>query len=97
MVSKTFVIKQALIQSELARNNDRVLYIIVLEALHSGITQKPFDEVMFLVDELNLPSYDTVTRIRRHLQSIYPELQACEKVQDYRSAREEKCRKEFRR
>ena len=93
----TNVIKEILVGSEECRNNDKVLYLKVIETLSSGISQKPFNEVMLTLDELGLPCYDTVTRLRRLVQRAHPELQACDKVQDYRTAKEEKCREEYRR
>ena len=91
----TDIIKIALTKSESARNNDKELYLIVMETLSPGITKEEFGEVMLKLNELGLPCYDTVTRLRRMVQSVHPELRACDKVQDYRSALEEKCRREF--
>lgn len=91
----TDIIKKALMDSQQARNNDKVLYCIVIEALSKGATEKPFGEIMLNLEELGLPCYDTVTRLRRKVQAVHPELRACDKVQDYRTAKEEKCRKEF--
>lgn len=92
----TETIKKILVCSEECRNNDKVLYLNVIETLSTGISLKPFNEVMLTLDELGLPCYDTVTRLRRLVQREHPELQACDKVQDYRTAKEEKCREEYR-
>ncbi len=91
----TNVIKDILTYNTYARNNDKELYVLVMERLHPGITKSRFDYLFCNLEELGLPCYDTVTRLRRKVQSIYPDLNACDKVQDYRTAREEKCRREF--
>ena len=92
----TSIIKAALAESVQARNNDKILYLIVMEHLNKGIIDKPLHEIFLHLEELGLPCYDTVTRLRRKIQAAHPELRASDKVQDYRSAKEEKCRKEFK-
>ena len=65
----TETIKKILVCSEECRNNDKVLYLNVIETLSTGISLKPFNEVMLTLDELGLPCYDTVTRLRRYNSS----------------------------
>ena len=92
----TNVIKQILIKDSKSRNCDPRLYIKVMKKLCPGITKKEFEQVFMNLEELGLPCYDTVTRLRRKIQAAHPELKACEKVQDYRAAKEEKCRREYK-
>ena len=91
----TNIIKDILTNNVSARNNDKALYILVMEKLSPGISKRQFDYMFLNLEDLGLPCYDTVTRLRRKVQNIYPELKACDKVQDYRTAREEQYRREF--
>jgi len=89
------IVKAILEECPKSRNSDNVLYSKVVEKLNRGALQKPFVEVMFSLDELGLPCFETVRRTRQKLQAEHPELQACEEVQDFRTEREEEFRKEF--
>lgn len=80
---------------ETRNRKDDLLYIKVVEALNRGALNKPFAEVMANLEELGLPCFETVRRTRQKLQAEFPELQACDIVQDFRTAREEEFRKEF--
>ena len=78
-----------------SRNSDNVLYTKVVEKMNKGALEKPFAEVMFTLEDLGLPCFETVRRTRQKLQAEYPDLQACDVVQDFRTEREEEFRKEF--
>ena len=92
----TDIIKQILAKDYDARNNDKLLYMLTLEAIYPCVTERSFVSIFMDLDELGLPNYDTVTRLRRLIQAKHPELKANDKVQDWRAAKEEKCRNEFR-
>lgn len=90
------IIKEVLIKNYDARNNDKLLYMLTLEKIYPCITERSFISIFMDLEELGLPNYDTVTRLRRLIQAKYPELKANDKVRDWRTAKEEKCRREFK-
>lgn len=95
-ISKTNdIVKDILVKEPFTRNSDNILYIKVVERLNSNANDKPFSEVMANLKELGLPCYETVSRCRRKLQEQHPELQACDRVQDFRTANEEEFRTYF--
>lgn len=74
---------------------DNILYIKVVETINREALNRPFVEVMNNLETLDIPPFETVRRTRQKLQQEIPELRACDKVQDYRTCREEEFRKEF--
>ena len=86
----TPMVKEVLIKSVKARNSDAYLYCKIIEKISKGASERPFKEVIADVD---LPKYDTVTRIRRKLQEKNPNLQGSDRVRDYRTENEEAFRK----
>lgn len=89
------IVKGILEECPKSRNSDNVLYAKVVEKLNKGALEKPFVEVLFSLEELGLPCFETVRRTRQKLQADFPDLQACDAVQDFRTEREEEFRKEF--
>ena len=89
------IVKEILEECPKSRNSDNFLYTKVIEKLNKGALDKPFWEVMLNLKELGLPCYETISRARRKLQEEFPELQACDAVQDFRTEREETFREEF--
>ena len=83
------IVKSILKNSEDARNSDKKIYVLVVKHLHPEMVNRPFAEVIMSDD---IPSFETVRRTRQKLQERYEELRAADKVQDYRSCREEKFR-----
>ena len=89
------IVKNILIEYPQTRNSDNLLYLTVIETIGKGNIEKPISEILLNLEELGLPCFETVRRTRQKLQAEFPELQACDKVQDFRTAREEEFRKEF--
>lgn len=89
------IVKNILTDYPQTRNSDNALYIKVVEALNPQVNNRPFASVFLNLSELGLPCFETVSRTRRKLQEEFPELQACDAVQDFRTEREEEFRKEF--
>ena len=89
------LVKELLTNHPETRNSDALLYIKVVQRLNSSALEKPFEEVMTSLEEMGLPCFETVRRTRQKLQNEFPNLQADEIVQDFRSYREEEFRKEF--
>lgn len=77
------------------RNSDNELYIAVIEAIGRGYSNKPIAEILLNLEGLGLPCFETVRRTRQKLQAEFPELQACDKVQDFRTEREIQFREYF--
>jgi len=89
------IVKNILELNPATRNSDNLLYLEVIERIGKGNTHKPIEEILLNLEELGLPCFETVRRTRQKLQAENPKLAACDMVQDYRSEREEKYRKEF--
>lgn len=75
-----------------ARDSDNVLYVKVIEYMCPSLLHKPFGEVMKVLSDYQLPSYESVGRARRKLQAAKPWLKPSEAVQKYRTDNEEKYR-----
>lgn len=78
------------------RNSDSLLYLAVIEAIGKGNTDKPIKDILLNLEELGLPCFETVRRTRQKIQAERKDLQAAEKVQDYRTERELLFREFFR-
>lgn len=89
------IVKNILNEYPQTRNSDNLLYLTVIETIGKGNIEKPISEILLNLEELGLPCFETVRRTRQKLQVEFPELQACDKVQDFRTEREEEFRKEF--
>lgn len=76
-----------------ARNSDMVLYYMVCCKRNIVSLGEPFGYVLMNLKELNLPSIESVGRVRRKIQELYPELASDEKVKEMREEQEEIYRK----
>jgi len=85
----TAIVKRILIKYPIARNSDAYLYIRVMETLNKGSSKLPYSDVVKNLEDLGLPCWDSVTRIRRKLQKEYPELEATETTRKHRKENEE--------
>lgn len=67
------VVEEVLKTNESARKDDFILIEKVIEKL--GINPEiSFKSILLFHNELNVPSFETITRCRRKLQEKYPEL-----------------------
>lgn len=85
----TAMVKRILEQDKQARNSDHILYLRVLYhvAEREGIDLSKVSVPHFLMrtDEYKcFPIFESVRRSRQKLQAAYPELAACEEVQEAR-------------
>lgn len=82
------LVKALLEQDERCRNNDGFLYLKVLfvYAKQKGINLHSISipEFFLRYHGKDLPIFESVRRSRQKAQAAYPELAACEKVQEYR-------------
>lgn len=90
-----YLVNEILEQEPETRNSDSALYSKVVEKLNKSAMDKPFGIVMANLKEMGLPGFETVRRTRQKIQELYPDLKACDVVQDYRTELEEEFRKEF--
>ena len=72
-----------------ARNSDGRLYLEVIEQIGKGNSNKSISEILLGLEELGLPCFETVRRSRQKIQAEREDLRACDKVQDFRTEREE--------
>lgn len=87
------VIKPILEKSIGSRNDDFYLYAIIIEYYYPQLKDVPLVEALTFHSDLGLPSYETVSRVRRKVQEKYPHL-ASEKVKA-RRAKEQEVYKEY--
>ncbi len=78
------------------RNNDTFLYYKVLEHIseQKGYTLTAISVPRFFgrMKEYGFPCFESVRRARQKLQATYPDLKACDKVQEFRSENEDAVR-----
>ncbi|MGX8834328.1 hypothetical protein ACWG0P_08940 [Amedibacillus sp. YH-ame6] len=60
------------------RNSDQILECVIVEQM--GFGEYSFSEIMMRRRELGIPKFSTIERVRRKLQSKYPNLKANEVV-----------------
>lgn len=82
-------VKRALETCPHTRNSDDDLYAEVIRLIRPHCLAMPLDAYLHTYKQNNLPSIETVGRLRRKLQEKYPELRAEKTVKDFRSEREE--------
>ncbi len=70
------VIKPILEESETSRNDDYCLYCKVLEFTNPEAMNNSLFSCLMRHKELGLPSYESVSRVRRRLQAKYPHLES---------------------
>lgn len=68
------VVYEILQESKIARKDDYFLMVKVCEKLCPDLLDTPFGRVMTFHNSMELPNWETVTRVRRRLQRKYPEL-----------------------
>jgi hypothetical protein len=94
--SVTKIVKAILEQDAQTRNSDSYLYLKVIEHMDvvfgTQVRFLPLDVFLKHMGDLSIPNFETVRRTRQKVQSAYPELRACEKVEEYRAINEEKYR-----
>lgn len=90
------LVKALLRQDERCRNSDSYLYLRVLSVIaeRKGIDLKGITITDFLTNlhGTEFPIFESVRRSRQKVQELYPNLRACEPVQEFRSESELKYR-----
>ena len=72
---------------EAARSDDYVLFAEVINRHYPDIANTPLYKALVEHKEINLPSYESITRVRRKLQNKHPEY-ASERVKKNRERME---------
>ena len=85
----TAIVKDILEQDLFARNSDDYLYYMVCTRINEIFVHLPFWKVMLNRKKYKFPSFESVGRARRHLQSKFPELSADADVEAQRELNEE--------
>ena len=86
-------VKMILKKNEDARNDDMVLYLALCNLYLKDAGAIPLAEIMTQHKSLGLPSFESVSRTRRKLQALHPELAGCRPVQKLRATGEKAYRK----
>ena len=77
------------------RNSDNLLYLMVIDAIGRGNSDKPISTILMNLEDLGLPCFETVRRTRQKIQAERTDLQANDTVSDFRTEREMEFRKYF--
>ena len=96
-LKKTSAIVEHLLRTnKQTRNSDSYLYLKVLEYLDEqrddSVSRLPVSTFLRYLDDFNVPGFETVRRARQKMQVKFPELAACEKVQEGRFVNEQRYR-----
>jgi hypothetical protein len=67
------MVLEILREVEKARSDDYVLFAEVINRFYPDVADIPLRKALIEHREINLPSYETITRARRKLQNKYPE------------------------
>lgn len=94
MTGLTEIIADILIRDDAARNSDAYLYHAVCEKIAPAAMSVPFGVMIQNLKQYGLPTYDTVTRLRRKIQNDYTfmDFGSSTQVKAWRDAKEERCR-----
>lgn len=85
----TKLVKYLLETEPRTRDSDNYLYVRVVSKIYPQAVSMPFINVMYNLDGLGLPCFETVRRSRAKIQAEHPELKGSSIVQDFRTANEE--------
>ncbi len=84
----TALVKAILEQDKQCRNSDSFLYLKVLSVIgkRKGIDIETMSVPYFLMNLQGtaFPPFESVRRARQKIQATYPELAACDRVEDFR-------------
>lgn len=86
----TQTVYDTMYQSREARNDDAVLYVLVCESLNPSAVNKSLRDVMLNRKFYGLPSFDSVSRVRRKIQQDNEELRSTRAVAKRRAEKYEK-------
>lgn len=77
------IVEEVLRENVQARNNNNVLILEVYKKLKIPVFES-FNRVLLNSHKFDAPAFGSITRVRRKLVKLYPELDACEIVQEFR-------------
>lgn len=63
-------VEHLLTVKEITRDNDKLMYLEYLKMFYPEFSDKSYEYVMMYA-----PSYESITRVRRKVQELFPELQ----------------------
>lgn len=92
MTGLTEIITDIMIRDDVARESDTYLYHAVCEKIAPAAMSVPFGIMIQNLKRYGLPTYDTVTRLRRKIQSEHCFVDPSTQVKAWRDAKEERCR-----
>lgn len=95
--STTDMVEVILMADPKTRSNDNLLYIRLVDMLgkrdHVDYIHMPMIAFYEQLPTLDVPTIETVSRLRRKAQQEHPELKATDAVEGFRAEREEMFRK----
>lgn len=91
--STTDIVAAIMVTAEETRSNDNLLYLRLLAVLGSmhkiDYLHMTVIDFFKLLPMLNVPTIETVSRLRRKVQQKCPDLKATDAVESFRAEREE--------
>lgn len=88
----TDLVKSILLENKDARNSDRYLYYLVCMKKFPQVTLGMVSLESYLLDKMiydTFPDFASVSRCRRKVQELYPQLRADKEVADFREYKEQ--------
>lgn len=83
------IVEKILKEEKLSRDSDHLLYYFFCKRIKPEILEDKYGDILLDFNAYGLPTFESVSRIRRKVQNLYPELRSNEKVVDWRKEREE--------
>ena len=72
------------------RNSDNILYSVYLSRVNPEVNSVSVSDFYKYFNDYNVPRFESIARIRRKVQSEYPELKGCDTVKQWRRENESK-------
>lgn len=87
MINIQNIVHEVLTTYKATRDSDDLLMAVIYYKYYN-ISNEPFISIMKHRKEYKLPSYESISRARRKIQELYPDLQGTERIKRIRSKEE---------
>lgn len=83
------IVEKILREEKPSRDSDHLLYYYFCKRVKPEILEDKYGDILLSFNSYELPTFESVSRIRRKVQYLYPELKSNKNVEDWRREREE--------
>jgi hypothetical protein len=74
LIGQEAMVLEVLQEVEAARSDDYILFAEIIERFYPEVGMIPFRTALVMHNEMAVPSYESITRVRRKVQRKFPEL-----------------------